>query len=128
MILVKICHIELKFWLVLVLYGAFFCMGNPKKWSKDDLPTPRFQVLRILLAMLLKSNSRLKSKYHIFIFMFFRMKTKKAANVYFTENERFFGIIRKSYSLKSKCLKIEVSTFIPNRCLSLQKRHQKAGK
>jgi len=27
---------DLENWL-----GAYFCMGNPKNWSQDDLPTPQ---------------------------------------------------------------------------------------
>jgi hypothetical protein len=33
--LVKIGLQELKNWLL-----AYFCMDNPKNWSRDDLPTP----------------------------------------------------------------------------------------
>ncbi len=38
----------------------YFCMGNPKKWSRDDLltpPPPDFQLMRFLLKLTLKRTS-----------------------------------------------------------------------
>jgi hypothetical protein len=38
-IFAKKCSLKLKNWLL-----PYFCMRNPKKWSRDDLLLPRFQL------------------------------------------------------------------------------------
>jgi hypothetical protein len=51
-----------KFWPLIVLISwkigdyPIFVWGIRKNWSRDDLSTPRFQVLRILLTFSLKSK------------------------------------------------------------------------